>query len=105
MLSCAEFTVLCACMLTKHNKHKQTDKAAAVLSTPCYSSFAQLSYPEQKRTGRPHLNKTAKPITGKNSHDKPDYRLHAKPRDQHHVGIAHRIEVRGFEGGVPGKAG
>ncbi|KAI8464253.1 MAG: hypothetical protein J3K34DRAFT_121646 [Monoraphidium minutum] len=64
-----------------------------------YRIPTELTPAETKRSGKPHMAHTAKPVTGVNSHDAHDYRMHAKPRPEDHSGIGGR--TADYQGDVP----
>eukprot|EP00879_Flechtneria_rotunda_P005736 GHRR01006037.1.p1 GENE.GHRR01006037.1~~GHRR01006037.1.p1 ORF type:complete len:369 (+),score=107.62 GHRR01006037.1:2510-3616(+) len=51
----------------------------------------ELTYPEQKRGGRPHIHSHHREVTGKNAHEARDYRGHAKQGQIEHAHIGAKL--------------
>jgi len=77
----------------KHQNEGATDVCVICECSPCVCDKAEHSYrdplemtaPQTKRTGKPHLHNVKKPITGHNHHRAHDYQAHAKTRDETRV--------------------
>ncbi|GLC39086.1 hypothetical protein PLESTB_000008900 [Pleodorina starrii] len=63
----------------------------------------ELTPAEQKRSGKPSLHNTRKPVTGQNTHAAHDYRLSAKVRSDEHAQVDFR--TREYVGGVNTEGG
>lgn len=59
----------------------------------------ELTYPEQKRGGKPAIHTKHREITGQNAHEARDYRGHAAQVSPGHVGIGARVSD--YQGNVP----